>query len=181
LIEALAKEGALNKQGKPIDKGYVYRALNNRVYLGEAVHKGTAHQGEHEAIIDRGLWDRVHAVIDPSPRAHTKRQLGRTPALLKGLIFGPTGAAMTPTHTRKNGRLYRYYGASDVIRTGNSPSPIRRVPAAQIEDAVIAQIRTLVQTPEIDPAAGYGLQRREGCRVSNQTSSLPPQLPSTSQ
>ena len=58
---------------------------------------------------------------------------------------------------------------------------IRRVPAAQIEDAVIAQIRTLVQTPEIDPAAGYGLQRREGCRVSNQTPSLPPQLPSTSQ
>ena len=66
---------------------------------------------------------------------------------MKGLIFGPTGAAMTPTHTRKNGRLYRYYVASDVIRTGNSPSPIRRVPAAQIEDAVIAQIRTLVQTP----------------------------------
>ena len=140
----------------------MYRALNNRVYLGEAVHKGTAHQGEHEAIIDRGLWDRVHAVIDPSPRAHTKRQLGRTPALLKGLIFGPTGAAMTPTHTRENGRLYRYYVASDVIRTGNSPSPIRRVPAAQIEDAVIAQIRTLVQTPEIDPAAGYGLQRKRG-------------------
>ncbi len=42
----------------------MYRA-NNRVYLGEAVHKGTAHQGEHEAIIDRGLWDRVHAVVDP--------------------------------------------------------------------------------------------------------------------
>jgi site-specific DNA recombinase len=58
LIEALAKEGALNKQGKPIDKGYVYRA-NNRVYLGEAVHKGTAHQGEHEARLFMGsgpLW-----------------------------------------------------------------------------------------------------------------------------
>jgi hypothetical protein len=33
--------------------------------------------------------------------------------------------------------------------TGSSPSPIRRVPAAQIEDAVIAQIRAMVQTPEI--------------------------------
>jgi site-specific DNA recombinase len=149
LIEALAKEGALNKQGKPIDKGYLYRILNNRVYLGEAVHKGTTHPGEHKAIIDRGAWDQVHALIDPSPRARGKRQLGRTPALLKGLIFGPTGAAMTPTHTRKNGRLYRYYVASDVLRTGNSPSPIRRLPAAQIEDAVIAQIRTLVQSPEI--------------------------------
>jgi hypothetical protein len=185
LIEALAKEGALNKQGKPIDKGYVYRA-NNRVYLGEAVHKGTAHQGEHEAIIDRGLWDRVHAIVDPRLARgpyHTSAWAHTRP--VEGLDFRAdgrsTGAAMTPTHTRKNGRLYRYYVASDVIRTGNSPSPIRRVPAAQIEDAVITQIRTLVQTPEIDPAAGYGLQRREGCSVSNQTPSLPPQLPSTSQ
>ena len=49
LIEQLAKEGALNKNGKPIDKGYLYRVLNNRVYLGEAVHKGTAYPGEHRA------------------------------------------------------------------------------------------------------------------------------------
>jgi site-specific DNA recombinase len=149
LIEGLAKESARNKQGKPIDKGYLYRILNNRVYLGEAVHKGTAHPGEHEAIVDRKLWDRVHAQIDPSPRRWATRQLGRAPALLKGLIFGPTGAAMTPTHTRKNGRLYRYYVANEVLRTGTSPSTIRRVPATQIEDAVAAQIRTLVQSPEI--------------------------------
>ena len=56
---------------------------------------------------------------------------------------------MTPTHTRKSGRLYRYYISTDVIRQGSCPSPIRRVPAAQIEDAVIAQIRAMVQTPEI--------------------------------
>ena len=37
LIEQLAQEGSLNKQSKPIDKGYLYRVLNNRVYLGEAV------------------------------------------------------------------------------------------------------------------------------------------------
>jgi site-specific DNA recombinase len=149
LIEALAKEGALNKQGKPIDKGYLYRVLHNRVYLGEAVHKGTAHPGEHDPIIDRALWDQVCALIVPSPRARATRVLGRTPALLKGLIFGPTGIAMTPTHTRKSGRLYRYYISTDVIRQGSSPSPVRRVPAAQVEDAVVAQIRAMVQNPEI--------------------------------
>ena len=36
-----------------IDKGYVYKLLNNRVYIGEAVHKGTAYPGEHEAIISQ--------------------------------------------------------------------------------------------------------------------------------
>jgi len=29
-----------------------------------------------------------------------------TPALLEGLLFGPDGAAFSPTHTRKGGRLY---------------------------------------------------------------------------
>src|SRR5665811_308035 len=68
LIERLAKEGALNKQGKPIDKGYLYRVLNNRVYLGKAMHKGAEHPGEHDAIIEQNLWDQVHAFISESSR-----------------------------------------------------------------------------------------------------------------
>jgi len=149
LIEALGAEGTLNKQGKPIDKGYLYRILHNRVYLGEAVHKGTAYPGEHDAIIAGELWGKVDALINASPSTRAKRPRGRTPALLKGLMFGPTGTPMTPASTRKSGRLYRYYVSQDVIRTGKSPSPIRRVPAAQIENAVLAQIRELVKSPEI--------------------------------
>ena len=145
----LAKEGALNKNSKPIDKGYFYRFLNNRVYIGDAVHKGTAHPGEHEPIIDRSLWDQVHALINGSPQTRARRPLGRTPALLKGLIFGPTGAAMTPAHTRKSGKLYRHCITTDLLRTGSSACPIRRIPAAQIEAVVILQIRTMVQSPEI--------------------------------
>ena len=149
LIEALAKEGALNKQGKPIEKGYLYRVLNNRLYVGKAMHKGVEHPGEHDAIIEQSLWDQVHALISESPRKRNTRPRGRTPALLKGLIFGPTGAAMTPTHTRKQGRLYRYYITPDAIRNGPCACPIRRVPANQIEAVVIAQIQAMVQTPEI--------------------------------
>ena len=77
------------------------------------------------------------------------RPLGRTPSLLKGLIFGPAGASMTPAHTRKNGRLYRYYIVNEMLRTGTTASPIRRIPANQIEDAVVTQIKKLVQSPEI--------------------------------
>jgi site-specific DNA recombinase len=52
LIAQLAKEGALNKNGKPINKSYIYRILNNRVYLGDAMHKGTAHPSEHTPTVD---------------------------------------------------------------------------------------------------------------------------------
>src|SRR4051812_13254980 len=67
LVREMRDKGVTTKGGKPIDKGYVYRILNNRVYLGEAVHKGSAYPGEHQAIIDPTLWDRVHAILGVSP------------------------------------------------------------------------------------------------------------------
>jgi site-specific DNA recombinase len=113
------------------------------------VHKGTSYPGEHTPIIDKGVWDQLHALITPNPQIRAKRPLGRTPAVLKGLIFGPTGLAMTPAHVRKKGKIYRYYVSTDVIRRGSSSCPIRRIPAAQIEDAVLSQIRKMLQSPEI--------------------------------
>ena len=149
LTVALRSEGMRTKGGKPVDKGYLYRILNNRVYLGEAVHKGIAYPGEHAAIIERSLWDRVHDIIGESPRKRAMRTRAQTPALLKGLIFGPTGAAMTPAHTRKGGKLYRYYVSTDVLKRDADACPIRRVPAGEIETAVIDQLRGLLRAPEI--------------------------------
>ena len=56
---------------------------------------------------------------------------------------------MTPSHTRKAGKLYRYYVATDAIRNGYSECPVRSVPAAEVEEAVVAQVRHLLRTPEI--------------------------------
>ena len=56
---------------------------------------------------------------------------------------------MTPSHTRKNGKLYRYYVATEAIRQGYSECPVRSVPAGEIEEAVVAQVRHLLRTPEI--------------------------------
>jgi site-specific DNA recombinase len=108
LIPVLAAEGIKAKSGKPVEKGYLYRVITNPVYVGEAVHKGASYPGEHKAIIDRALWQRVQDILKESPRKRAARSRARTPALLKGLIFGPTGFAMTPSHTRRNGKLYRY-------------------------------------------------------------------------
>ena len=137
------------RPGKPIDKGAIYKILANRVYLGEAVHKGVSHPGEHRAIVERDVWDRVHGILDGNTRRRGNLSRTQTLALLRGLIFAPGGHAMTPSHTRKSGRLYRYYVATDAIRHGHADCPLRSVPAAEIEDAVIAQVRHLLSTPEI--------------------------------
>ena len=56
---------------------------------------------------------------------------------------------MSPTHTRKNGRLYRYYLSQTVLKQGASGCPVARVPAAEIEKIVIDQVRLLLLSPEI--------------------------------
>ncbi len=151
LARELRRDGFRNKQGTLIDKGYLYRLLNNRVYRGEAVHKGKAYPGEHDAIIDDDLWDRAHAILQESPRKRANNSRSRTPAMLKGLIFSETGAAMTPTATRKGAKLYRYYVSMDVIRnreTGEETAPTR-LAAGMVEDAVVTEVRRILQTPEV--------------------------------
>ena len=149
LARELRDEGVAAPSGKPFDKGALYHLLNNRTYLGLAVHKGTAYPGEHAAIIDQDLWDKVHAILAENARTRSARTRAQTPALLKGLIFGPTGAAMSPTHTRKGNRLYRYYVSQDVLKRGPDACPVGRVPAAEIEAAVIDQLRGVFRQPEI--------------------------------
>ena len=149
LAKELRAEGVLTTKGRPIDKGYLYKCLSNRTYLGLAIHKGTAYPGEHAPIISQELWDKVHAILAENGRTRSARTRAQTPALLKGLIFGPTGAAMSPTHTRKGNRLYRYYVSQDVLQHGRDACPVGRVPAAEIEAVVIEQLRGVFRQPEI--------------------------------
>jgi DNA invertase Pin-like site-specific DNA recombinase len=149
LVRSLREQGVRGKRGRLIDKGYVYQLLKNRVYIGDAVHKGTAYPGEHQPIITRALWDKVHSILAEATRRRAVRTRAQTPALLKGLIFGPTGCAMTPTHTRKGGRLYRYYIATDLLKHDAPACTVRRVPAAEIEGAVVDQVRGLLRAPEM--------------------------------
>jgi site-specific DNA recombinase len=149
LAKMLLAEGVTMRSGKPIDKGDVYKLLHNRVYVGESVHKGNAYPGEHDAMVSRQLWDRVHAILAQNLRQRAAHTRAQTPALLKGLIFGPGGRAMSPTHTRKRGKLYRYYVGQAALKGSIDPGPTARVSAAEIEGPVVAQIRALFRTPEV--------------------------------
>jgi DNA invertase Pin-like site-specific DNA recombinase len=149
LARQLIAENVRNKRGKLIDKGILYKMLSNPVYVGVAVHKGVSYPGEHVGIVDRKIWDKVQARFQQNPRKRAGASRAQTPALLKGIIFGPTGVAMSPTHTRRNGRLYRYYLSQTVLKQGAGDCPVSRVPAAEIEKIVIDQVRILLLSPEI--------------------------------
>jgi site-specific DNA recombinase len=141
--------------------------LHNRVYTDEAVHKGVSYPGEHDPIIERDLWNKVRAILKESPRKRAARApRAQTPAPLKGLLFGPDGAAISPIHTRRSGKLYRYYISQTALkqRDGSLDCPVRLVPAAQIERIVLDQVHHLIRTPEVIVQT-WRAARKLGCEV----------------
>jgi DNA invertase Pin-like site-specific DNA recombinase len=138
------------REGRPFDKGTLYKILRNRTYLGEAVHKGTIYPGEHEPIVDRAIWDRVHEVLASNAKRRGNEARARTPAPLRGLMrCTHCSSAMTPTHTRRRGRLYRYYVCLGASRRGYDTCPVRFIAAAEVEGLVLGQVRRLLASPEL--------------------------------
>jgi hypothetical protein len=56
---------------------------------------------------------------------------------------------MSPTHTRRGQKLYRYYVGQSVIKGGRDTTTISRVPAADVERVIIDQLRVLLRSPEV--------------------------------
>jgi site-specific DNA recombinase len=80
----VAERDLCTPRGNGIDKKYIYRMLNSRAYIGEAVHKGESYPGEHDAIVDQETRDKVHAILQESPRKRAARTRAEMPALLRG-------------------------------------------------------------------------------------------------
>ena len=49
----------------------------------------------------------------------------------------------------KGNKLYRYYVSQAVLKHGPEACPVRRVPAAEIEAAVVDQLRAMLRSPEV--------------------------------
>ncbi|WP_297500665.1 recombinase family protein [Ferrovum sp.] len=149
------------RPGARIDKKYLHKLLRNRIYLGELSHKGNWYPGLHTAIITPDLWGRVHEVLSRDGHVRsveTKTRL-RTDALLRGLLYSPSGERMYPTYSRKNGRKYHYYVSRSESRFGASGKTYERLPALEIEAAIVAQIRTVLTSPESVASVVRHIQR----------------------
>jgi site-specific DNA recombinase len=124
-------------------RGALYKLLANRIYIGEVSHKGNTYAGEHEAIIDRELWEIVRAKLAENHRARRYRTNASEPSVLSGLIFGEDGCLYTPSHAVKKGKRYRYYVSRKIIhgqpRASTQPS---RIPARELEQLVLTELRS---------------------------------------
>jgi site-specific DNA recombinase len=132
-----------------LDEARGLRSARHPHLYRSGVHKGGAYPGEHGAIIDGATWDKIQPIPAESPRHRASSTRAVKPALLKGVIFGPDDKAMAPSHTRRRGRLYRFYRTATSLKLCHRECPIRAVPAGEVEAAVINQVRALLRAPEI--------------------------------
>ena len=152
MVRELAADGHTTKSGRPISKQMLYKMMHNRIYLGEILHKEKYYPGQHQAIIDRGLWDAVHAILAENNRQRASETLQRRQpeALLLGLFYTQDGERFQPAFTRKaNGKLYRYYTPIRKVRFGAKATGAGRLPAEPIEQLVLAQVHAALKAPEI--------------------------------
>ncbi len=132
------------KGGTPIRRGALAHLLSNRIYLGLITHKGEAYEGEHDAIVDKGLFDEVQAKLS------RRRGLGSVPArsahvsVLAGHIRDRHGRPMSPCHTQNHGKRYHYYAS--IPRDGSNETGVR-LPAAKLEEAVVSGIVSFLSEP----------------------------------
>jgi hypothetical protein len=129
-----------------LSRGAIYLMLQNRIYLGEIVHKGKSYPGEHEAIIDQALWDKVQTIISDNRVDRATGRTGKEPSLLMGVLFDARGGRMSPTHANKKGTRYRYY-ISRSLQGGAGKTEGQRIPAVALEALVIRRIRDWLADP----------------------------------
>src|SRR6266436_4480815 len=151
LVEDLDAKGIVTKRrdtkvkkyngGIPFTYGPLAHVLKNRLYIGETGHKDKWFAGEHAGIVDRKTFDQVQQLLASKPAGRRARRT-TSEALLMGKLFDDRGNRMSPSFSSKNGVRYRFYVSSALLRGRKAEAgSVGRIPAAEIESAVIAALR----------------------------------------
>mgnify|MGYP001105686944 CR=1 FL=1 len=126
----------------PFTRGSLFHLLKSRIYRGEMVHKGSASPGEHEAIIGEDLWTRVQLLIAENTVDRKLRRNAKEASLLAGIIRDGLGRKMTPSHTARSGKRYRYYVTHPSAIADENPA--WRLPAHDIEKRTVGMLVTFL-------------------------------------
>lgn len=139
-IRSKARKGRM--EGSAFTRGALYTILQNRIYLGEICHKGSCYPGEHQALLPPALFEEAQTLLE---RNRVDRHHGHNaadPSLLAGILWDAQGRRMSPSHTAKASKRYRYYSS----RTDtHCHAPVWRIPAGDIEDIITSRLCALLR------------------------------------
>lgn len=136
--------------GKPWTKTRVHQVLTNMTCTGRVEHRGQIYPGEHDAILDEATFDRVQELLAGNSVKGGSRAKNRYGHLLRGLLHCKAcGCAMSPSVTRRKGRVFRYYVCTRATKNGWKTCPHPSLNATQIEAAVVERIKVIGRDPSL--------------------------------
>jgi hypothetical protein len=140
-----SSDNGTRQKGFSFSRGALYVVLSNPLYIGEVRHRGVRHPGQHRPIIDRELWDKVQQRLHDNAKRRRLRAVKVESSPLAGKLFDAAGTSLTPSHTRKGERRYRYY-ISRALNLGPAGRVHDgwRLPAFEIERTVAAAAQQLL-------------------------------------
>lgn len=147
----LHRRGWYSRSGKPWGKMTIDYILSNPTYQGKVQFNDQVFQGEHEAIVEEGLFHKVQSMAREHTRAETKIQRA---FLLKGLLkCSVCQSVMTPHYTqkrRKDQSINRipYYRCTKTMHQNNAVCTVKALNADAVERQVIEYLSTLSQQAE---------------------------------
>jgi site-specific DNA recombinase len=131
--------------GAKFSRGALYTLLQNRIYLGEIVHKGQCYPGAHRAILDQMVWNQAQELLAHNRVEQVGRHRAKEPSLLVGLLFDGEGHRLTPIHSTKLGKRYRYYETRPLETNDTKKTKSRRVSAHDLEHVVVGALLQFLQ------------------------------------
>ncbi len=137
-----------SKEGNLSSRGSVYQMLRNPIYAGLIRHKKDTYPGQHEAIVDREIWDKAQMLLTQNHQGKRRKTRTTKASLFTGMVLDVAGNLYTPTHASKNGRRYRYYTSQAVIRKRADTDVPARIPALDLESAVVGRILQFLKAPQ---------------------------------
>ncbi len=131
--------------GQSFSRGALYELMSNPIYIGEIRHKQERHPGQHEAILDRNLWEKVQKRLRDRTYRPTEPRTKVSPSPLAGKVFDETGEPLYVQAAVKDRRRYRYYVSKALVR-GSKAEGQRgwRVPGPELERAVAIAARSIL-------------------------------------
>jgi DNA invertase Pin-like site-specific DNA recombinase len=134
--------------GKPFSRGHIYRLLSNPIYTARIAHKDQLYPGQHPALIDTETLTAARDRLATNATNHRRRADAAEPSLLVGVLVDARGERLTPAHAVKKGRRYRYYVSTALTTdSGTDRAQGWRLPAQEIEDAVIRVLTDALTSP----------------------------------
>jgi len=127
-------------------RGQIYKILSNPIYTGDIPHQGKIYAGQHDAIIDRDTYAQVQERLAERLQGERRAARVKSPSLLAGLIIDEAGLPLVATHACKGKVRYRYY-VSRALQHHPDAQDGMRIPAREIEGAVIANVAEALDDP----------------------------------